>query len=414
MSLNKTLGQDARTMTLIGLAHGTSHFFHFLLPPLFAAFIQEFGGDYEKLAYLVTVFFLVSALGQAASGFLVDRFGARPLLFVALGCLALSAICAALASGFGLLIVSSVLAGLGNAPFHPVDFTILNKRVSSHRLGHAYSVHGVSGALGWAFASAFVTMMMHSTGSWRMALAGAAILALMVMLILLRWRADLDDRVVGEGSEEKAGVAVTASNLSGLGFLKLPVVWMCFLFFFWFTSALAGIQGFSAQALVALQERDIPWVGFAVTGFFLCSAIGMILGGFWVQHQARLERLIGVCLLVSAGLLLAVGSGVFSALPAMALLVLSGFGVGLVGPSRDMLIKRAAPYGATGRVYGTVYSGLDLGIAIASPVFGRLLDHSAPEWVFYGAAGALVLAMLAATWVGAQIHSVHPASASAG
>lgn len=56
---------------------------------------------------------------------------------------------------------------------------------------------------------------------------------------------------------------------------------------------------------------------------------------------------------------------------------LAGFGTGLAGPSRDMLIKRAAPPGATGRVYGTVYSGLDLGFTLAAPVFGALLDHMA-------------------------------------
>ena len=78
------LRKDARTIGLIGLAHGTSHFFHMLLPPLFPWLIGEFGYSYSELGLLVSVFFVVSGVGQALSGFLVDRVGARPVLFFAL------------------------------------------------------------------------------------------------------------------------------------------------------------------------------------------------------------------------------------------------------------------------------------------------------------------------------------------
>jgi MFS family permease len=64
-----------------------------------------------------------------------------------------------------------------------------------------------------------------------------------------------------------------------------------------------------------------------------------------------------------------------------------------------MLIKRAAPPGATGRVYGTVYSGLDVGFALAAPVFGWLLDRGQPGAVFAGAALALWLGVASAALV---------------
>lgn len=411
MSDHNTLRQDTRTIMLVGLAHGTSHFFHFLLPPLFAAFILEFGGDFEKLAYLVTVFFVVSSLGQASSGFLVDRVGARPVLFAALSCFAASALCGAMASSFEVLVLSAMLAGLGNSPFHPVDFTILNKRVSPRRLGHAFSVHGICGALGWALAAAFVTVLMEVTGSWRWALAGAAVLVGLVTAILFMNRDALDDRagvVAAKGIASHAGGAVG----SGLAFLKLPVVWLCFLFFFWSTAAMGAIQGFSIPALVAMLGKGQPWVSFVVSGFLLSSALGMFVGGFVVQRGVRLERLIGLGLLCSASLLIWVGTGAMPAATVVAILVLSGFGVGLAGPSRDMLIKRAAPPGATGRVYGTVYSGLDLGFALAAPVFGRLLDQGAPEWIFYGAGLALTLAVFSATLVGTRLHPVEAVAAA--
>ena len=137
------LRQDARTIGLIGLAHGSSHFFHMLLPPLFPFLIAEFGYSYSQLGLLLSVFFVVSGVGQALSGFLVDRVGARPVLFGALGSFVASGLVAGSASGYPGLVLAAVLAGLGNAPFHPVDFTILNKRVSPQRLGHGFAVHGI-------------------------------------------------------------------------------------------------------------------------------------------------------------------------------------------------------------------------------------------------------------------------------
>jgi hypothetical protein len=76
-----------------------------------------------------------------------------------------------------------------------------------------------------------------------------------------------------------------------------------------------------------------------------------------------------------------------------------------------MLIKRAAPPGATGRVYGTVYSGLDLGFALAAPVFGALLDHGSPSGVFAGAALALLAGVASAALVGARVARVRRAAA---
>ena len=94
------LRQDARTIGLIGLAHGSSHFFHLLLPPLFPFLIAEFGFSYSELGLLVSVFFVISGVGQALSGFLVDRVGARPVMFFALSSFVAAGIVASTAGGY--------------------------------------------------------------------------------------------------------------------------------------------------------------------------------------------------------------------------------------------------------------------------------------------------------------------------
>jgi MFS family permease len=142
---------------------------------------------------------------------------------------------------------------------------------------------------------------------------------------------------------------------------------------------------------------------FVVTGYMLCGAAGMVVGGFLVPRVQRLERVIGWAMMASAALLLGVATGWLPGTVAMVVAAAAGFGTGLAGPSRDMLIKRAAPPGATGRVYGMVYSGLDVGFALAAPVFGWLLDHGEPNGIFVGAALALGLGVASAGLVGMRM-----------
>src|SRR5690606_6473742 len=137
--------QDIRTIGLIGLGHCTSHFHHMLLPPLFPVFIREFGFSYAELGLLLTEFFVISEVDQALAGFAAARRGGRSVLYGALVCYVAALRATATALGYAGLMLAAALAGLGNAPMHPANFTILTRRVSTPRLGHAFSAHGLSG-----------------------------------------------------------------------------------------------------------------------------------------------------------------------------------------------------------------------------------------------------------------------------
>jgi MFS transporter, FSR family, fosmidomycin resistance protein len=318
------------------------------------------------------------------------------VLFVALACFFAAAGIGASAQGFDGLLMAAIVAGIGNSPFHPVDFTILNKRVSSPRLGHAFSVHGISGNLGWAVAPMFQLGIVALTGSWRWALLACGAWALFVLLLLV-WQRD----AVDDGSPLlRPAAADDAPPAGAFSFLRLPSVWLCFLFFFFSTCTLSAIQSFAGPALAKMYALPIATTAYVVTGYMVAGALGMVAGGFLTNRGLRLEQVIGLCLAASASLLALVGSGVLPATLALVVAALSGFGVGLAGPSRDMLIRRASPPGATGRVYGTVYSGLDLGFALAAPVFGAVLDRGHADGVFYGAALSLALGIGAASLVG--------------
>ena len=385
------LKQDAAVMGLVGLAHASSHFTHLLLPPLFPMFMRDFGLSYADVGFLMTVFFVISGSGQALSGFVVDRLGARPVLFGAIGLFLLASLVASQATGYSGLLLVVVLAGLGNAPFHPCDFTILNQRVSTPRLGHAFSVHGLTGSLGWALAPVFLVGI-SSLHSREVAYLSAAALYVVVLAVLY-WKRDLlrTEVVVRHADAPKGG---------DLAFMKLPVVWWCFAFFLLSTMTLAVVQNYSASILKAVHGVSLEAATLTVTAYMLCSALGMLVGGFVAARSAHSDRVVAWAMGTGAVLMLVCATAWLGGWGTMAVLALTGFAVGIGGPSRDLMIRKATPKGATGRVYGTVYSGLDVGFAIAPVVFGVVMDRGWYGAALVGAAITLTLSVVAAVGVG--------------
>jgi MFS transporter, FSR family, fosmidomycin resistance protein len=396
------LRQDAAIIAMVGLAHASSHFSHLLLPLMFPVFMTEFSLSYSELGLLMSVFFIVSGMGQATGGFLVDRMGARPVLFGALTLFMLACVVAASAGSYAALMLVAVLAGLGNSPFHPVDFTIMNQRVSQPRLGYAFSVHGVTGNLGWAVAPLFFATI-SSLASWRVAyLAAAGMYGAILLLVVLQ-----RDKISTQSAERVA----QETPEHALAFLRRPVVWWCFGFFLLSTMTLAVVQTFSVSLLQALHHVSFEAATLTLTAYMLCAAAGTLVGGFVAARIADSDRVVAICMSVAAVFLALCGTGIFGAVGIMVVLAATGFAIGIGGPSRDMMIRKATPRGATGRVYGLVYSGLDVGFAISPVLFGALMDRGLFGMSFYVAALILLLAVGAALGVGRRTEAQQTASA---
>ncbi len=388
---------DNATMSLVGLAHGVSHLHHLLLAPLFPLFATTFKLSYTELGGLVSVFFIISGVGQAVAGFVVDRFGPLRVLWASMLCFFLASVAAGTAQGHTGLLLAAALAGLGNASFHPIDFTVLNQRISPARLGRAFAVHGISGNLGWALAPVMLLGIASATGNWRWAYAAIGAMTLLVLALLV-WQRHLLVTAVTSHANAPHTASTPTTNDHPLAFLRLPTVWLCFSFFFWVTSALCAIQGFASPALSHLYGIPTATTAMVVTAYMVCGAMGMVAGGWLLGRVQRLEAIIAGSLVLAAALLVLAGSGWLNSWGAMAATALAGVGTGLAGPSRDMLVKQVAPPGATGRVYGTVYSGLDIGFAVAAPMFGALLDHGHDTGVFWGAAALMLMGVASAKW----------------
>jgi len=381
------LRQDAGVIGLVGLAHLISHFSQLLLAPLFPWLKEEFGVSYAQLGFLMTLFFVVSCAVQALSGFVVDRFGPRPILFAGLSLLGLAAFGYAVSTSYWMMAAFAVLAGIGNGVFHPVDYTLINRKVSPPRLGHAYSVHGITGSLGWALAPALVVSLTFAY-SWRVALAAAGALAFVVLAVLMLNR----DKLTLTVAVPARGAAVADSSLS---FLKIPAVWMCFAFFFWYAIVLSVVQAFAPEAARQLHDVPLALAAMCLTIYMVCAAGGMVAGGFLASDPARCERIVGAGFGVAAVVALLLALGSFPAWVVPVLFGIMGFSSGIAGPSRDLLVKRSTPENASGRVYGVVYAGLDIGQAVSPLIFGVMMDHQMYRGVLLGL--ALMLGILIAS-----------------
>jgi MFS transporter, FSR family, fosmidomycin resistance protein len=380
----RPLREDAKVIGLIASAHSLSHFYQLVIPVLFPLIKVELGVSYAELGAASALYYVMSGVCQTLAGFAVDRFGALRVLVAGLALCSGGVLLAGLAHAFPLLLLASLVAGVGNSVFHPADFAILNARVDSARLGYAFSFHGIGGNLGWALAPAF-SVGVSAIYGWHAALLSAAALGIVMIGVLLTKR----DAIAVELRRPAAGAPAT--GLAGdLRVLLAGPVLMCFFFFFLFSVALTGVQTFGVASLAALYAAPVALASSALTAFLLGGAAGILAGG-WVATRTPRHDLVAASGMLAAGLLmLSIALGAPSAALLAPVLALAGFCSGVTNPSRDLLVRGATPRGSTGKVYGFVYSGLDLGAMVTPVFYGWLLDRHLAQGVFFTVFVALI------------------------
>jgi FSR family fosmidomycin resistance protein-like MFS transporter len=379
------LRKDVRVIGLVALAHGLSHFYQIATAVLFPLIRDDLGVSYTALGATVALYYTVSGVCQTLAGFAVDRFGARRMLFAGLALAVSGALIAGTAQNFAMLVVAAVVGGLGNSVFHPVDFSILNARVSVNRLGYAFSWHGIAGYLGYAAAPAYGIAMASAFG-WRGALLGAAAIGALVVAVLALQRGALHV----EPADTRRPSAGLGADLRVLA--QLPVL-MVFGYFVMLGVAFIAMQTFGIATMMSLYGANVALASAALTAYLVGGATGIFCGGFVAVRASRHDRVAVSGMAVSATLVFVLASGWLPAALLPLLLGAAGFSGGLTNPSRDLIVRGATPVGATGKVYGFVYSGLDVGSMVTPVVFGWLLDRGEPAVVFYAVVGVLMLSI---------------------
>jgi predicted MFS family arabinose efflux permease len=269
-----------------------------------------------------------------------------------------------------------------------VDYTLINHKISPSNLPYAYSMHGVTGYLGWAAAPAFMVGIAELS-DWRIAFLSASCLEALVLLVLWLNRGRLIDNVQARRADSDAEAqasAISGQVDSAFAFLKLPAVWLCWMFFFFSMASTSSLQSFAPSALLNIYGVAISAGSYFITLLALGSAVGVLFGGYLAAKLKTPEKIVSSCLTLTILMCLLLASGFVPVEIIPILFCAIGFGYGVLAPSRDLLVKQVTPQGVSGRVYGIVYSGIDLGAAVGPFIFGFFMDAGLPKALFIGIA----------------------------
>lgn len=368
-----TRQRETALLSLVSAAHFISHVHIMTLPALIPLLPAYFGVSFLTIGMALTVFNLVSLFVQTPMGFITDRFGAWPILMLALMLGGASFALLATTASYTWLIVAMVTAGIANGVYHPADYALLSSAIEGTRLGKAFSVHTFAGFLGTAITPAILlgTASVFGVGS-AFALAGIASLAVAAVI--------LASRTTRHETHQKIRATAATSN-DNRKILTPAILLLTFLFVLLNLNA-SGIQAFSVTALTRGYGIDLSFANAALTGFLLASAFGVLAGGILADRTHRHGALATGAMLAAAALTAALAWTMPGNVTLMAAMIAIGFLSGIITPSRDLLVRAASPRGAEGRVFGVVSTGFNIGGAISPLIFGWLIDHGQNQGIF--------------------------------
>ena len=374
-----------RTLVLISVAHWVSHFHLLVLPMLFPFLKAQLGVGYIELGFALTVFAVVSGLTQAPMGYLADHIGARIVLLIGLAIGGFALVLLGLHLSYSWLIASAVLLGLANSVYHPADYAILAAHMDEARMGRAFSIHTFAGFLGGAVAPAIVAFLVTLIGGHGTLIVAGLVGPLVTLLLLVAGIPDASaaDRKVDGVHPPKQSVVT-------------PALIVLTVFFTLLSLSNAGIGNFGVVALMNGYGASFPSANVALTAFLGCSAIGVLAGGVLADRTQRHGQVAAACFALNAAIVLMIAAVSLPSLLLTAAMGIAGFLGGVIAPSRDMLVRNAAPAGAAGRAFGIVSTGFNVGGIISPLLFGWIMDQNAPHWVFGASVVFMVLTVLLA------------------
>ena len=356
--------------------HFLSHFYLLSFPPLFPMLRESFDLDAVGLGLVMSVV-AVGMFLQVPAGGLVGRVGAKRVFVLGVAVTSGGVAAAGLADSYALLLAATVVSGVGQAAFHPADYTLLDAATDRSAEGKSFGVHTFGGYVGFA-AAPLVVGALAAAFDWRLALlavggAGVAyaLFAGVVMAPVHRPRAAAD-----RPSDERGSLTARAHALLRPTILVLAV---------FFVGLVMGQKGIATFTPLFVAERLGMTEGAGnsvLTVFFSAGAVGVLLGG--VAADRYDPHLVAVTALTAgSAALAALVAGLLGTGPAVAfpLFAFVGLCYGLPLPSRDRLVSAASP-GDVGTTFGVVFTAAAVGSFVSPTLLGGVIERAGTAAAF--------------------------------
>jgi MFS family permease len=194
------------------------------------------------------------------------------------------------------------------------------------------------------------------------------------------------------------------------GSVWTPMILGLTVFFTLLSLSGSGLSNFSVVALMRAYADPFALANLSLTAYLALTAFGVLAGGLIADWTGRHAEVAAASFVVNAALIAGIGLFALGPVALVATMGLAGFLSGVIMPSRDMLVRAAAPPDAVGRAFGIVTLGFGIGGAIGPMLFGWIMDHGMPRWVF-GATALFMLVTVAMALLGDRQSSRRQASA---
>ena len=394
--------QAALVVALVGGSHVVNHMYYMLLPPVTAVAAADLGVGVARIGLAIGLLGAVVTGLQLPFGHLSDTRGRTPMLALSLGFGALGAVLTATAQSYAWLLVSQAVLGVGIAGHHPAHYPLLSAATDPGTRGRAFSVHGFTGALGFAAPPALVAGVLTLGYGWRAALGIIAVVGVVYAVgcvaVFVRY---VDSEITAPSDTSRADEPWSASRVRALpgralaslrgmladrGILLITVLWLVTSIAAW------GIKTQTVPLLTDTYGLASATANTLVSAMFVIGAV-LMFGGGWLTDRFSPERVLvaGYVALVAVSATLATG-----ALPALAvvgLTLLLASTIDYSRPARATLADRFSTADDIGKNFGLVTIGISGGAAVAPPVLGWVSGTYGVDASFAAMAGLGVLSL---------------------
>lgn len=355
-----------RQIAFINTAHTFTHYSLLILPTAVLAMAVPggaFGADYGPILALATGMFVLYGLMSLPQGWLVQRFGRKPLMTAFFLGNGVSLVAAGFAPSPLLLALTLSGVGLFTAIYHPVGTTMLVE-AAGDKPGRAIGLNGVFGNVGVALAPV-VTAFLAAQIGWRAAFVAPGVLCLVAGIVWLR--TPLVEAHIRAGARPFPAIPRYLVRRAVLVLMLIATV--SGLVFNAFTLLLPKLM---AERL-ATDTRFLPLVGAAAFLATLCGALTQFSVGRLIDRHTLKRVFVPISLILAPAMAALSWAEGWVVLPLAGAVAASLFGQ--VTVNETMAARYISPE-LRARIYSVRFFVGFLGAAAAAPVVAVLHERT--------------------------------------